>query len=68
MRPSTRLRVQATIARDVNPTVYDVSEFRRRLARKDHFVTAVRNEEKLFVIGSEHELEQLAPERLARRA
>lgn len=59
---------QATIARDVNPTVYDVGEFRRRVARKDHFVTAVRSDAELFIIGTENELEQLARQRLARRA
>lgn len=58
---------QATIARDVNPTVYDAGEFRHRVARKDHFLTAVRSDAKLFVIGTEHELEQLARQRLARR-
>jgi predicted nucleotidyltransferase len=58
---------QATIARDINPTVYDVDEFRRRVARKDHFVTTVRSGAKLVVIGTEHELEQLARQRLARR-
>jgi predicted nucleotidyltransferase len=59
---------QAQLARDVNPTVYDADEFRKRLARKDHFLTAVRNEPKLFVIGSDHECEQLARQRLARRS
>lgn len=59
---------QARLGRDVNPTVYDVRDFQRRLSKKDHFLTAVLKEPKLFVIGSEHELEQLARQRLARRA
>lgn len=58
---------QALLGRDVNPTVYDVRDFQRRLSKKDHFLTAVLKEPKLFVMGSEHELEQLARQRLARR-
>lgn len=58
---------QARLGRDVNPTVYDVRDFQRRLSKKDHFLTAVLKEPKLFVLGSEHELEQLARQRLAHR-
>jgi uncharacterized protein len=59
---------QAQLGRDVNPTVYDEAEFGKRLAKREHFLTAVRNEPKLFVVGSDHEFEQLARQRLARRA
>jgi len=59
---------QSRLARDVNPTVYDLADFQRRLAKKEHFVSAVMEQPKLFVIGSEHELDQLARRRLARRA
>jgi predicted nucleotidyltransferase len=59
---------QSRLARDVNPTVYDLVDFQARLSRKDHFVRAVLEQPKLFVIGSQHELDQLARRRLARRA
>lgn len=59
---------QSRLGRDVNPTVYDIADFRRRLAKKEHFVSAVVDQPKLFVIGSQHELDQLARRRLARRA
>jgi predicted nucleotidyltransferase len=59
---------QSKLARDVNPTVYDVGDVRRRLAARNHFVSAVLDGPKLFVIGSQHELEQLARRRVARRA
>jgi predicted nucleotidyltransferase len=59
---------QARLARDVNPTVYELADFQSRLARKDHFVRAVAEQPKLFVIGSQNELDHLARRRLARRA
>lgn len=59
---------QSKLARDVNPTVYDVRDVQRRLAARHHFVSAVVDGPKLFVIGTQHELEQLAPRRVARRA
>lgn len=59
---------QSRLGREVNPTVYDSADFRRRLTTKDHFVTEVASGPKLFVIGSDHELDQLARRRLARRA
>jgi len=59
---------QTRLAREINPTVYDVAEFQSRLAKKEHFATALVDQAKLFVTGSEHEFEQLASRRLARRA
>lgn len=60
--------VQSRLARDINPTVYDPADFQSRLARKDHFVSALVEQPKMFVIGSEHEFDQLAHRRLGRRA
>jgi predicted nucleotidyltransferase len=62
------MEAQSRLARDVNPTVYDLADFQRRLARKEHFVSAVVEQPKMFVIGSQHELDQLARRRVARRA
>jgi predicted nucleotidyltransferase len=60
--------VQRRVAREINPSVYDLSEFRVRVAKKEHFVSALLDQPKLFVIGSEHDFDQLARRRLARRA
>ncbi len=60
--------VQETLGRDVNPTVYSPTEFGRKLAQGHHFLRAVWNEPKLFVIGGSRELEGLAQKRLAGRA
>lgn len=57
---------QSRLARDVNPTVYDIPGFQGRLAEREHFVGAVVEQPKLFVIGSERELKPLAGGGLAR--
>jgi predicted nucleotidyltransferase len=51
---------QVELAREVNPTVFDRLEFERRVASENHFIAAVLEQPKLFVIGSEHELARLA--------
>lgn len=47
------------VGRVINPHVFDSSEIEERLARRDHFLTSVINQPKLFVIGNEHNLGDL---------
>jgi predicted nucleotidyltransferase len=58
---------QAQLAREVNPSVFESQEYLRRLRRRDHFVIAVSKEEKVFVLGGQHELDRLEGRRVARR-
>jgi predicted nucleotidyltransferase len=58
---------QEQLAREVNPSVLGPQEFRRRMHRHDHFVVAVAKEEKVFVIGGQHELDRVEGRRLAGR-
>lgn len=51
---------QRVLRREINPSVFPPSEFRSKLAAKNHFLRAVMKEKKLFVLGSEHELAKLA--------
>ena len=51
---------QRMLAREINPTVFPVSEFRSKLAAGNHFLRSVMREKKLFVLGSEDELAKLA--------
>ena len=51
---------EARLGREVNPTVYPPAEFRAKLAAKQHFLTAVLREPKVFLIGDEHDLAGLA--------
>lgn len=47
------------IGREINPHVMTEGEFTRRRRARDRFVTQVVSSDKTFVIGTEHELEQL---------
>jgi predicted nucleotidyltransferase len=48
------------LARDINPVVYPTAEFKEKVKDDHHFVRTVLEEEKIFVIGDEHELRRLA--------
>ena len=51
---------QKALGREINPNVFPVSEFRAKLAARNHFLRSVMKEKKLFVLGSEDELAKLA--------
>jgi predicted nucleotidyltransferase len=44
------------LGRDVNPTVYSVDELRAKVDAKQHFLTTVLAEPKMFLFGDEDEL------------
>ena len=60
--------VSAQLAREVNPHVLSVQEFLSRKEARDHFLTTVLAGPRLFVVGSEHELEAMGERRLAASA
>jgi predicted nucleotidyltransferase len=47
---------QRKLAREINPVVYPISEFREKLSQKHHFITSVLRNPKLFLMGDEREL------------
>ena len=47
------------LGREINPHVFSVDEFLKRIKNKDHFVSQVLEKQKLFVIGNEHELKTM---------
>jgi predicted nucleotidyltransferase len=51
---------QEILGREVNPTVFRAAEFSKKAKEKNHFVRSLLDGEKIFVIGSEHDLERLA--------
>jgi predicted nucleotidyltransferase len=59
---------QELIHREINPTVYSPAEFRSKLKARHHFLSSVLRNEKVFVVGDEHELARLGPIRLADQA
>ena len=52
--------VQETLAREINPSVYPPEEFKSKLAGGHHFMKTVKSAPKLFLIGDENDLEELA--------
>ncbi len=48
------------IGREINPYAVSPAEFEKRRTGKDHFMTQVLKEPKIFIIGTEHELAAMA--------
>ncbi len=57
---------ETTLGRAVNPTVYSVREFTKKLEDGNHFLNAVVNGDKVFLIGNEDELRKMAGIRMAK--
>jgi len=51
--------IAGRVGREINPHVMTPAEFAKRKADRDHFVTSVLGAPKLFVKGTEHELEAM---------
>lgn len=49
--------VAATLGRELNPHIFTVGEFLRRKQAGDRFLSTVLDAPRIFVIGTEHELE-----------
>jgi uncharacterized protein len=57
---SSRLaRVSEQIGREINPHALSIEEFRRRKQNGNHFLSNVLESPKLFIIGSENDLEAM---------
>lgn len=52
--------IQNKIGREINPSVYPPDEFAEKVKARQHFISTVLREPKIFVIGSEDDLERLA--------
>jgi DNA-binding transcriptional ArsR family regulator len=59
MAPVLR-RLEKTVDRQVNPTIFTGDDFVKNLARKNHFLLTVMREKKIMVKGTEDELEAIA--------
>lgn len=59
----TLKQAEERLGRPVNATVYAIGEFAKKLATGHYFVRSVLDKEKLFVLGSEHDLEKAASRR-----
>jgi DNA-binding transcriptional ArsR family regulator len=61
LAPALR-RAEKRLSRAVNPTLYSREEFVTKLRAKDHFLIAVLNGAKLFILGDSHELAAATPQ------
>ena len=50
---------QQALGREINPSVFPVSEFKSKLASGNHFLKSVMKDKKIFVLGSQSELAKL---------
>lgn len=50
--------LEARIARPVNPSIYTMAEWQKRLAEGNNFAKRVQQQAKIFLIGTEHDLSQ----------
>ncbi len=48
------------IGREINPYVMTGDEYRKRVRSGEHFISNILNSRKLFVFGTEHDLETMA--------
>jgi len=51
---------QERLGREINPTVYPKEEFRRKVAAGHHFLLTVLKEPKVFLVGDEDDLAEVA--------
>ena len=52
--------VQQQLGREINPKVFSATEWNTKLAKKDGFITHVLADPKIFLIGDERDLAELA--------
>lgn len=53
-------KTQDKLGREVNPSVYPKTEFRKKIEAGHHFLNTILAGEKIFLVGNEDELERLA--------
>ena len=58
---SPKLRaVEVAVGRQINPTVFSLDEFAKKITEKNHFLQTVLRNKKIMLIGTENELEEIA--------
>lgn len=53
-------QAEEELRREINPIVYSVAEFRKKIKENNHFVKTVFEDQKIFLMGDEKELKRLA--------
>jgi len=51
--------VEQALGREINPSLFSETEFRKKYSEKNHFIRSIMKSEKEFIIGAEDELRRL---------
>ena len=57
---------EETLNRELNPVVYTLSEFNKRLSENHYFISDILSGDKIFIVGDENELQPLVGKGLAK--
>ena len=57
---------EGALNRELNPVVYTLSEFNKRLSENHYFISDILSGDKIFVVGDENELKALVGKRLVK--
>jgi len=57
---------EGTLNRELNPVVYTLSEFNKRVSENHYFISDILSGDKIFVVGDENELQSLVEKRLVK--
>jgi predicted nucleotidyltransferase len=57
---------EGVLSRELNPVVYTVAEFNKRLSENHYFIRDILSGDKIFVVGDENELKALVGKGLAK--
>jgi len=57
---------EGTLNRELNPVVYTLAEFNKRLSENHYFISDVLSGDKIFIVGDENELKALVGKGLAK--
>lgn len=52
--------VEEAIGREINPTLFSATEFKKKWSQKNHFIRSMAKTEREFIVGSEDEFRRLA--------
>ena len=57
---------EGALNRELNPVVYTLAEFNKRLSENHYFISDILSGNKIFVVGDENELQSLVGKRLVK--
>jgi predicted nucleotidyltransferase len=57
---------EEALTRELNPVVYTLAEFNKRLSEDHYFIRDILSGDKIFVVGDENELKAMVGQRLAK--